>query len=284
MIGNWMLTLTERLDHESRLLPYVLSGLTDECPTVQTAALQLLEQLGAAYEKEHEKELLELIAYGGEGGAKQKWNVFYGTTSSSNSSSSSRCEGKLSLEESGVPGGDVEGGGEGGEPQRDGGGEEGALVSASSTGWAVVVGEKTAAAAREAAAAAAGMEEAAAAATREAQATISAAPITEAAADDRVGSSRQSKAVADAGAAPRACLQLPGPFASCPGLGVRRLVQSNFCRVAGALAAELGSWQAEPRAKAAQLLLVNLVVLEDQVAGHLHLLLPGLCKVGGGGG
>lgn len=51
MLGDWMLHLRERVDHEHRLLPYVLSALSDDNPQIQAAALALIDQLGAAYEK-----------------------------------------------------------------------------------------------------------------------------------------------------------------------------------------------------------------------------------------
>lgn len=63
MIGNWMLTLRERTDHEARLLPYLLSGLCDESPAVVESALQLLDQLGQQYEQEHEKDLADFLRF-----------------------------------------------------------------------------------------------------------------------------------------------------------------------------------------------------------------------------
>lgn len=63
MIGNWMLTLTERMDHEGRLLPYVLSALCDDAPSVRDAAVKLLEQLGELFEKDHQKDLIEELEY-----------------------------------------------------------------------------------------------------------------------------------------------------------------------------------------------------------------------------
>lgn len=63
MIGNWMLALRERTDHEARLLPYLLSGLCDESPVVVQAALQLLDQLGQQYEKEHAKDLEDAVRF-----------------------------------------------------------------------------------------------------------------------------------------------------------------------------------------------------------------------------
>jgi hypothetical protein len=63
MVGNWMLTLRERRDHEPRLLPYVLSGMCDESPAVVDAALQILDQLGQQYEQEHEAELADQLRF-----------------------------------------------------------------------------------------------------------------------------------------------------------------------------------------------------------------------------
>lgn len=34
MIGDWMLNLRERIDHEPRLLPFVISAVNDENPVV----------------------------------------------------------------------------------------------------------------------------------------------------------------------------------------------------------------------------------------------------------
>ena len=73
-LRDWMTTLVERTDHESRLLPYVLSAMSDENDRVATEAARLLEDLGAQYEREHEKELKTTMAYmpeyygGGPGG------------------------------------------------------------------------------------------------------------------------------------------------------------------------------------------------------------------------
>lgn len=62
-IGNWMLTLRERRDHEARLLPYILSGICDESPAVVQAALQFLDKLGQQYEQEHEAELADMLRF-----------------------------------------------------------------------------------------------------------------------------------------------------------------------------------------------------------------------------
>ena len=62
-VGDWMTTLTERTDHESRLLPYVMSALTDEASVVQEDAMELMDKLGAQYEREHENDLKSTMAY-----------------------------------------------------------------------------------------------------------------------------------------------------------------------------------------------------------------------------
>lgn len=54
-IGDWLLNLRERLDHEARLMPFILSALNDEVPDIAAAAVRLLDQLGAQYEKDNEK-------------------------------------------------------------------------------------------------------------------------------------------------------------------------------------------------------------------------------------
>ena len=63
MLGDWMTTLTERTDHEPRLLPYVISAVADSDQKVQKYALQLINQLGAQYESEHEKDLKPTMVY-----------------------------------------------------------------------------------------------------------------------------------------------------------------------------------------------------------------------------
>jgi hypothetical protein len=45
VLGDWMLRLRERLDHEQRLLPYVLSALSDESPGVRVGAARQVLRL-----------------------------------------------------------------------------------------------------------------------------------------------------------------------------------------------------------------------------------------------
>ena len=62
-LRDWMTTLVERADHEPRLLPYVMSAAADEDESVRDAALELLNELGAQYEREHEKDLKATMTY-----------------------------------------------------------------------------------------------------------------------------------------------------------------------------------------------------------------------------
>jgi hypothetical protein len=50
MLGEWLLKLPERRDHEQRLLPYVISLVNDEVDSISTRALEIMEALGAQYE------------------------------------------------------------------------------------------------------------------------------------------------------------------------------------------------------------------------------------------
>lgn len=61
--GDWLLHLDERIDHQGRLLPYLITGLTDTHADVQQRALALLEEIGALYEKDNEKDLKDILCY-----------------------------------------------------------------------------------------------------------------------------------------------------------------------------------------------------------------------------
>lgn len=63
MIGDWMLNLVERVDHESRLIPFVISALSDESPDISAKAVEILSDLGKQYEREHSEDLKDAIYY-----------------------------------------------------------------------------------------------------------------------------------------------------------------------------------------------------------------------------
>ena len=160
-VGSWLLELPERRDHESRLLPYLLSGLIDEDDRVRRGALETLEKLGDLYIKDNAEDLKDKLYY--------------------------------------LP------------------------TEAHGHGW---------------------MDGGVWRAIEEGRVTT------------------------------------PEPFRQRPSLGSRLLVQQNFKGSLGALASELSSWQEQPRLKAAKLLRVFLVCMEDYVASCLERLLPALCHAG----
>ena len=159
VVGSWLLELPERKDHESRLLPYVLSGLIDDSEAVQAEALQILQSLGDLYVLDNAEDMKDKLYY--------------------------------------LP------------------------DEAHAHGWM----------------------------------------------DGGVW-----KAIGD-GHVP-----IPRPFEERPSLGVRLLVQQNFRGSLTALSKELSSWQEEPRLKAAKLLRIFLVCMEDYISSCLEKLLPALCQ------
>eukprot|EP00276_Gloeochaete_wittrockiana_P002836 CAMPEP_0184673296 /NCGR_PEP_ID=MMETSP0308-20130426/86600_1 /TAXON_ID=38269 /ORGANISM="Gloeochaete witrockiana, Strain SAG 46.84" /LENGTH=322 /DNA_ID=CAMNT_0027120765 /DNA_START=29 /DNA_END=997 /DNA_ORIENTATION=+ len=62
----WLSILDDKTEHEGRLLPYLLTGLTDECEEIQRQTFDWMETLGELYEKEHEDDLKEVKEYLGD--------------------------------------------------------------------------------------------------------------------------------------------------------------------------------------------------------------------------
>ncbi|GAQ86393.1 hypothetical protein KFL_002860170 [Klebsormidium nitens] len=62
-LGDWLLNLPERMDHETRLLPYVLSAFSDDNPSIQLEAFELMEAIGRQYEREKADELKDTQYY-----------------------------------------------------------------------------------------------------------------------------------------------------------------------------------------------------------------------------
>lgn len=61
--GDWLLHLDERIDHQGRLLPYIMTGLTDTNREVQIRSLALLGDIGALYEQDNNKDLKDILCY-----------------------------------------------------------------------------------------------------------------------------------------------------------------------------------------------------------------------------
>ncbi|CAM9309283.1 unnamed protein product, partial [Hapterophycus canaliculatus] len=67
MLSEWLTSLPDRYDHQTRLLPYVLNAIADNAEVVSTIALETLSKCGAEYEREHEDDVIERRQFGVDG-------------------------------------------------------------------------------------------------------------------------------------------------------------------------------------------------------------------------
>eukprot|EP00949_MAST-11_sp_MAST-11-sp1_P001598 g1598.t1 len=67
MLGEWMHDLPDRYDHHGRLVPYMLSMVSDECNEVATVAMQWMERMGKQWEQEHDDDVRNRVQYGVDG-------------------------------------------------------------------------------------------------------------------------------------------------------------------------------------------------------------------------
>nr|CCA16230.1 conserved hypothetical protein [Albugo laibachii Nc14] len=63
MIIDWMWNLPNHFDYEAKLMPYLLSALSDENISISNAAFEALEQMGKRYEEERGEEIIEMKQY-----------------------------------------------------------------------------------------------------------------------------------------------------------------------------------------------------------------------------
>jgi hypothetical protein len=63
-IANLLTKLPDKFDHESRLIPYILSGLFDPIPEIKEDCFRYIEEIGQVYEEEKEKEIREMRQLG----------------------------------------------------------------------------------------------------------------------------------------------------------------------------------------------------------------------------
>lgn len=67
MVASWLWALPDHYDHESRLMPYLLSALHDDDPEVCDHAHATLVRIGARHEEEHRDKLLDRLQHGVDG-------------------------------------------------------------------------------------------------------------------------------------------------------------------------------------------------------------------------
>lgn len=84
MVTTWMLELEDRSDHESRLIPYILTGLFDPNEEISLYVCERLELIGKKYEKDNEKDIIDDKQYGIDAnwikytnGGKENYSLYY---------------------------------------------------------------------------------------------------------------------------------------------------------------------------------------------------------------
>jgi hypothetical protein len=63
-IGDMLMRLPDKCDHEGRLFPYMISGLFDQNDTIQQTCFEIIEELGQRYEEEYEEKLRDVKQLG----------------------------------------------------------------------------------------------------------------------------------------------------------------------------------------------------------------------------
>lgn len=58
-MGDLLIRLPDKVDHEPRFFPYLLSGLFDPTEEIQQTVFEIIEEMGALYEEEYEEKLRE---------------------------------------------------------------------------------------------------------------------------------------------------------------------------------------------------------------------------------
>jgi hypothetical protein len=59
MIGEWATTMEDRWDHHERLVPFLLTGLTDDDEDIRSLAIAYIDRCGEEYASEHKDDFLE---------------------------------------------------------------------------------------------------------------------------------------------------------------------------------------------------------------------------------
>ncbi|EJK48542.1 hypothetical protein THAOC_32649, partial [Thalassiosira oceanica] len=67
MLSRLLVYLPDSYDHQTRLLPYVLSFLCDDVPSIRAAALECIARCGRQYEEEHRDDVIERLQFGVDG-------------------------------------------------------------------------------------------------------------------------------------------------------------------------------------------------------------------------
>lgn len=63
VVGSWLLHMRDRYSYFHKLIPLLLSNITDEIPEIRLLATDLWRQVGAQWEKENEKEIKDKLDF-----------------------------------------------------------------------------------------------------------------------------------------------------------------------------------------------------------------------------
>ena len=63
-MGDMLMRLPDKIDHEGRLFPYLISGLYDNNDGIKQVVFEVIEDLGEQFEKENEERLREIKQLG----------------------------------------------------------------------------------------------------------------------------------------------------------------------------------------------------------------------------
>jgi len=63
-LGDWLIDLPDRYDHEPRLVPYIVSGLFDPDDEIKISTYEIIEEIGAQQEREREKDFRDIKQFG----------------------------------------------------------------------------------------------------------------------------------------------------------------------------------------------------------------------------
>ena len=63
-MGDMLIRLPDKVDHEGRLFPYMISGLFDNNDGIKQMSFEIIEECGQQYEEEYEEKLREVKQLG----------------------------------------------------------------------------------------------------------------------------------------------------------------------------------------------------------------------------
>lgn len=63
-MAKLLMDLPDRVDHEGRVFPYIISGLYDENDDIRKAVFELIEEIGLRHEEQNEEKFREIKQFG----------------------------------------------------------------------------------------------------------------------------------------------------------------------------------------------------------------------------